>query len=98
MSYTEINFGETYTVEGMRGIAFRLRGYATETVETEWIEEIEGERIWCDDRETVEDRGFVRAVMVGDDREHIVDVDDLTMIADEDFCPECGSTGCGHYR
>ena len=38
---------------------------------------------------------MVRAVMVGDDRVHLVDVDDLTVISDEDYCPGCGQTGCG---
>ena len=39
---------------------------------------------------------MVRAVMIGDDRTHIVDVDDLTLIADEDYCHECGQLGCSH--
>jgi len=98
METTEINFNEHYTVDGYRGIAFYLIGFATETVETETVDEIDGETVYFYDHETVEDRGFVRAVMVGDDREHIVDVDDLTMIADEDFCQECGQTGCLHGR
>ena len=98
MSYTDIDFNEHYAVEGYRGIAFYLLGFTTETVETETVDEIDGETLYFYDHETVEDRGFIRAVMVGDDREHIVDVDDLTMIADEDFCPECGAIGCGHYR
>jgi hypothetical protein len=34
--------------------------------------------------------------MVGDDREHIVDVDDLTEIAREDYCGVCGQIGCSH--
>jgi hypothetical protein len=36
----------------------------------------------------------VRAVMVGDDREHIVDIEDLTEIGDDDYCAGCGQTGC----
>jgi hypothetical protein len=35
--------------------------------------------------------------MVGDDRVHVVDVDDLTEISDEDYCPGCGQIGCGAY-
>ena len=38
--------------------------------------------------------GRVRAVMVGDDREHIVDTDDLTEITEDDYCSGCGQTGC----
>jgi uncharacterized protein YlxP (DUF503 family) len=38
----------------------------------------------------------VRAVMVGDDREHIVDIDDLTELGELDYCAECGQIGCAH--
>lgn len=36
------------------------------------------------------------AVMVGDDRKHTVDVDDLVPLADEDYCHVCGQIGCTH--
>lgn len=32
--------------------------------------------------------------MVGDDRVHLVDPDDLTKIEDDDYCHECGQVGC----
>lgn len=48
--------------------------------------------------EQVSDLTRVRAVMVGDDCEHIVDVSDLTEITEDDYCPECGQTGCRAYR
>lgn len=38
----------------------------------------------------------VTAVMIGDDREFVIDVDDLTAIDDLDYCSECGQIGCGH--
>jgi len=38
--------------------------------------------------------GLVRAVMVGDDREHTFDVDELTQIDDDAYCAECGQVGC----
>ena len=98
MPNTEINFDEHYAVEGYRGIAFYLLGFATETVEVQITDEFEDGPVYFYDHETVEDRSMVRAVMVGDNREHIVDVDDLTMIADEDYCPECGQIGCSHGR
>lgn len=37
----------------------------------------------------------VIAVMVGDDRRHIVDKSDLTEIDEEDYCSDCGQIGCG---
>lgn len=43
----------------------------------------------------VETHDFVRAVMVGDNKEHIIDVDDLTPINDNDYCSCCGQIGCG---
>ncbi len=33
---------------------------------------------------------MVIAIMVGDDREHTVDVADLTPIAEDDYCPNAG--------
>ena len=75
-----------YTVDGYStGIAFYLLGYVKvrdEDYEWSGIE--------------YEDRDRVRAVMVGDDRVHEVDVDDLTMIDEESFCRDCGQVGCGH--
>ena len=44
--------------------------------------------------ELVPDFTRVRAVMVGDDREHIVDVSDLTVIPEDGYCRDCGQTGC----
>jgi hypothetical protein len=37
----------------------------------------------------------VVCVMVGDDRKYVFDMDDLTPIESDDFCPDCGSTDCG---
>lgn len=42
-----------------------------------------------------EDRSRVRAVMVGDDEVHIVDVEDLHVIPEDGFCRGCGQIGCG---
>jgi hypothetical protein len=46
--------------------------------------------------EEIPNYGRVRAVMVGDDYVHSVDVDDLTVIGDLDYCAECGQIGCTH--
>lgn len=72
-----------YSVDGYEGIAFYLRGYV-ERYDPETGEDIG------------EDRDYVRAVMVGDDREHVIDVSDLTRLADEDYCGVCGQIGCTH--
>jgi hypothetical protein len=48
--------------------------------------------------ETAADTTRVRAVMVGDDHEHIVDVSDLTALPDDGYCRECGQTGCTAVR
>jgi hypothetical protein len=71
-----------YTVAGYRGIAFYFHGLDTEPDEdTEWSGlEVE--------------TGMAVMVMVGDDREHIVDPDDVTLIADADYCAGCGQVGC----
>lgn len=37
-----------------------------------------------------------RVVMVGDDRVHEVDLDDLVELKREDFCGQCGAIGCQH--
>jgi len=38
--------------------------------------------------------GRVVVVMVGDDREHTVDPEDLTRLDDDAYCAECGQIGC----
>lgn len=81
----DIDFDARYAVAGYPGIAFWLRGYVeTPNEDTEWS--------GCMDVDT----SMVRAVMVGDDREHIVDVDDLTPLREADYCHTCGQVGCGH--
>jgi hypothetical protein len=92
-----------YRVSGYGGVAFYLLGHAVE-------ETYEGDYLVCDDEECDHmlsemcwaegdtslslNPDMVRAVMVGDDTEHIIDIDDLTPIADEDYCHECGQIGC----
>jgi hypothetical protein len=101
---TPLDLDARYTVAGYSGIAFYLLGYATEWTSEEW-ELIEGEDpdeetsyLYCEPEE-VENRQMVRAVMVGDDHVHEVDVDDLTVIGELDYCAECGQIGCtGDFR
>lgn len=101
----DLDMDAIYTVAGMPGVAWRLTGYATEWTEERWVLACDDEDCMHDDEacylydepEQTERRDMVRAVMVGDDRVHIVDVDDLTEISDDDYCPGCGQTGCRAY-
>ena len=38
----------------------------------------------------VEDRDIVIMTMVGDDRKHEIDVDDISPLNEGEYCPECG--------
>ncbi len=94
-----IDFSAHYSI-GAPDVAWYLLGYAKTWTAEEWIYSGEGDTddpdsyIYCESEE-IEDRGVVRAVMVGDDRVEIVDVDDLELIGEEDFCRGCGQIGCG---
>jgi hypothetical protein len=66
------------------GIAFYVLGWETEPDEdTEWS--------GCEVR-----TGRVIVVMIGDDARHRVDPEDLTALAREAYCGECGQIGCCH--
>jgi hypothetical protein len=97
----ELDLSAYYSVAGYEGISFYLRGYATEWTEEEWIYDGEGDpddegSYLYNEPEEVESTSMVRAVMVGDDRVHLIDVADLTLLDEEDFCHGCGQIGCGH--
>lgn len=82
---SELDFDATYRVDGYDGIAWRIYEYielCNEIADGEW--------------EWFPDTSRVIAVMVGDNRHHTIDVDDLTVIDDEDYCHTCGQIGCGH--
>lgn len=75
---------QAYTVRGWRGVAFVVLGWETEPDEaTEWT----GQEVRT---------GNLLVVMIGDDKRHSVDPDDVSPIAEEEFCRECGQIGCGH--
>ncbi|MCP5117483.1 MAG: hypothetical protein GY953_42210 [bacterium] len=78
--------GQRYTVAGRHwsGIAVWVDGPETELdADSEWT----GFSI---------PTGRVLVVMVGDDKRHAVDVEDLTPLDDEDYCGTCGQVGCAH--
>ena len=93
-----------YQVQGWPGVAVRITGWTTENVyegdilvcEDEDCDHGMSEMCWCEgDTETVEGE-MLCVVMVGDDRVHEVDPDDLIVIDDLDYCAECGQIGCQH--
>lgn len=79
----ELDLNAKYKVNGYGGIAFYLLGY--EMIRDEDYD-------WSGIEYENSDR--VRAVMVGDDRVHLIDVEDLTPLTDDEYCPECGQIGC----
>ena len=79
----ELDTDTRYTVAGYGGVAFYIhRAETRPDGDTEWTG-------------LEQPTGMVEMVMVGDDRIHIIDPDDITPIADEDYCSGCGQTGCG---
>jgi hypothetical protein len=81
----DFDFDATYKEVGGAGIAWRAYAYQTEpTEDTEW----DGIEI---------PTGKVLAHMVGDDREHEFDPDELQLIDEEAYCPGCGQIGCGWH-
>lgn len=40
--------------------------------------------------------GWVTVVMIGDDREHLVEADTLTPLPPDGYCRGCGQVGCTH--
>lgn len=96
---TELDLDARYTVDGWRGIAFYVTGYVQHDDLMEFVDddgnptgEVEPTGL------TYDDPNMVIAIMVGDDREHIVDVADLTKLSDDEYCPVCGQIGCKAYQ
>lgn len=79
---------QRYTVEGFGGVAV---WYAGREVERYW--DLDEGIDWSEPEERT--TGRVLVVMVGDDRRHSVEPEDLTPIDDEDYCGGCGQVGCG---
>lgn len=77
---------QRYAVNRHAGIAFRFdRNETQPDADTEWS----GYEI---------PTGNVVMVMVGDDREYIIDPADCTALAEDAYCPGCGQIGCACYR
>jgi hypothetical protein len=98
-----IDFDARYTVADMPGVAFWLPGWVTEWTQEDWTldcdsadpdHEHDDACYLYNEPEQVPNVNLVRAVMVGDDREHIVSTDDLTEIPEDGYCAGCGQIGC----
>lgn len=85
MSTTRLDFDARYHVAGYEGVAFYLLGYVKDD-KTDCC---------CGDPDCGADHDRVSAVMVGDDRVHLLEVSDLTKLEDHEYCPSCGQIGCG---
>ncbi len=102
---TEDDFRTAWRIEGCGGVAFRVTGWIKEYRQ-------EDDQIICEDLECdhqlsdmcwsagetsiVESDEWIKAVMIGDDREDSFHIDRLSPLTDDQFCRECGQIGCGH--
>ena len=92
-----VNFDAHYKI-GKAGVAYYLLGWEKKLEPVLCLcvdadgKEYEEE---CGEFDEVADTSRVVAVMVGDDRHHVVDIDDLVVIEEDDFCRSCGQIGCG---
>lgn len=102
---TTFQRGDHVTVNGWRGIVCWVLGPETEerVIEPDWdtlVDDagnpMDADSWWPDesDIERVE-TGRLIVRMIGDDRDHIVDPDDLTAY-DRPVC-SCGQAGCGWH-
>jgi hypothetical protein len=97
------NDDDRFSVSGYSGVAFYVlrRDVEHRFIESLFVDDETGDEWWDvadDESETEEiETGNVVVVMVGDDREFVVDPDDLTLIADDEYCSGCGQIGCHAY-
>lgn len=106
---TTLDMDGRYAVAGWKGIAFRLAGFPRRWEPCTYLAECEDPYCSCHDDasalhecedgdgEWVEQDascGRVLAVMVGDDKQHEVDIADLTPLAEGAYCGCCGQIGC----
>lgn len=95
----DIDFDAAYKVKRSMGVAYRLLGWAAKRVPVMcFVNDEEGNEVEVESNEfeDVPDFDNVIAIMVGDDRRHTIDKDDLIKIDEDDFCHVCGQIGCCH--
>lgn len=86
-----------YRVKGWPAVAVAFEGYPKRWEPDIFVDEDGNEfeginGTWVEDREG----GRVNVRMVGDDRIHEIDLEDLVPLDDLDYCTECGQIGCAH--
>lgn len=84
---SSFDFAKRYRAEDWDGIAWYALGY--EKVRDEDYE-------WTGIE--IENTSSIVCVMVGDDREYIFDVRQLSPLEEDEYCPECGQIGCKAYN
>jgi len=97
---TEFDFDARYRVEGWSGIAWHAWNYEIKQVPIECLVEDEfGNEFFCEsgDYEEEENKERVVCTMVGDDAKHTFEIELLTKLEEDEFCPECGQIGCRAY-
>jgi hypothetical protein len=82
MDLGTLNDDDRYRVAHYPGVAFWYAGPQIELYDDGGDEPAE--------RQT----GMALMVMVGDDRRHVVDPEDVSPLAEEDYCHSCGQVGC----
>jgi len=89
---------EAYTVKGKnnKGIAWRVYGWELEAVLEADFYDNETDTLIVGMEWNEERTGRVVCVMIGDDRRFTFDPDELTPLADLDYCAVCGQVGCTH--
>jgi hypothetical protein len=93
---------QRYAVDGHEGIAFRFVRPGMQTVcdEPELVCEEEEcphdhELCWLDSEPYQEENPLSAVVvMIGDDREMVVDVKDMTPLDEDAYCRDCGQISC----
>lgn len=79
---SDIQIGTRVKCDSLRGIACYVAEWDKVWSEDGWEENSQGDQVYV--------------IMVGDDQEHLVDFDDLTIIDEDEYCGQCGQIGCGH--
>lgn len=98
-----LDFSARYKVVSWNlGVAVRPIEHPEEGIE-EWIfignddDDHDDDNNWDLQIDWVTDETRVYVIMVGDDKRHLVEVDDLVKLDESEYCPECGQIGCKAY-
>lgn len=96
MKLHELSTDKTYQIDSYGGIAWRYLGPEMEIREDNRYWEDEDGWVWEDEEPEETETGWARMEMIGDDREFIIEPCDISELAEDAYCHECGQIGCGH--